>query len=95
MATESSRAAAVSHDEGMKHGDHVDLIRGGVEGAGVRWLELGCGDGEFTLALADLLGDPGEITAVDLDGWARRRLRGRLAERFPATTIVAVTADFT
>jgi ubiquinone/menaquinone biosynthesis C-methylase UbiE len=79
----------------MKHADHVDLIRGGVEGAGPSWLELGAGDGEFTLALADLLGDAGEITTVDLDGWALRRLRGRVAERFPDTTIVTVAADFT
>ena len=40
----------------MEHDDHVGLIRDGVEGAGLRWLELGAGRGAFTLALADLLG---------------------------------------
>ena len=36
------------------------LIRGGVAGAGPQWLELGAGQGAFTLALADVLGPGGE-----------------------------------
>src|SRR5262245_9714081 len=49
-------------DDGMDHRDHVALIRAGVEGAGRRWLELGAGEGAFTLALADLLGPGAAIT---------------------------------
>jgi SAM-dependent methyltransferase len=77
----------------MDHGDHVALIRAGVEGAGPRWLELGAGDGEFTLALADVLGG-GSITALDLDRRALTALAARLAARFPATRVTTITGDF-
>ena len=79
----------------MKHDDHVGLIRAGVEGAGRRWLELGAGDGEFTLALADLLGETGVIVAVDRDRWALEENAARLASRFPATTLEMAIGDFT
>jgi len=79
----------------MKHEDHVALIRGGVEGAGRRWLELGAGDGEFTLALADMLGDGGEIVAVDLDKWALAELEGRVGAAFAGTRIETRVEDFT
>ena len=79
----------------MKHADHVDLIRAGVQGAGPRWLELGAGDGEFTLALADLLGGRGEISAVDLDKWALRKLEARIAAHFPETALATGDGDFT
>jgi len=82
------------HDGAMKHADHVSLIRAGVEGARPRWLELGAGDGEFTLALADLLRS-GEITALDRDRWALPDLERRVGEAFPATSLVTVVADFT
>ena len=78
----------------MKHADHVALIRGGVEGRGPRWLELGAGDGEFTLALADLLGPAGSILAVDRDRWALEELAARLASRFPALAPTTLVADF-
>lgn len=47
----------------MNHGDHVALLREGVHrrGAGAVWADLGAGDGAFTLALADLLGDGATI----------------------------------
>jgi SAM-dependent methyltransferase len=77
----------------MDHGDHVALIRAGVEGAGPRWLELGAGDGEFTLALADVLG--GAITALDLDRRALTALAARLAARFSAVAVTTITGDFT
>ena len=79
----------------MKHEDHVALIRAGVEGAGPRWLELGAGDGEFTLALADVLGVGGDITALDRDRRALGHLEGRLHVSFPATRVVTRTLDFT
>ena len=78
----------------MKHADHIALIRGGVERRGTRWLELGAGDGAFTLALADLLGPGGSILAVDSDRWALAELAARLASRFPELALTTLVADF-
>ena len=76
--------------------DHVALIRDGVRGATPgRWLELGAGEGAFTLALADLLGPQGSILALDRDAGALARLIERASERFPATHLKNVVADFT
>ena len=79
----------------MQHADHVALIRAGVAGAGSRWLELGAGDGEFTLALADVLGARGQIFAIDRDRWALAELSRRTTDRFPHTAVDTMTADFT
>ncbi len=79
----------------MRHEDHVALIRTGVEDAGPRWLELGAGDGEFTLALADVLGDGARIVAVDRDRRALGDLAARLAARFPGTVVETRAEDFT
>ena len=78
----------------MNHDDHVRLIRPGVEGAGPRWLELGAGEGAFTLALADVLGPGGEIVALDRDGGALRRLADELARRFPVVRLHTRIGDF-
>jgi ubiquinone/menaquinone biosynthesis C-methylase UbiE len=78
----------------MDHRDHVGLIRDGVAGGGRRWLELGAGDGAFTLALADLLGPGGSIVAVDRDRRALDRLREALAGSFPGVAVRAVGGDF-
>jgi ubiquinone/menaquinone biosynthesis C-methylase UbiE len=78
----------------MDHTDHVALIRGGVVGAGLRWLELGAGDGAFTLALADVLGPGAAITAVDRDAAALERLAARLARGFPDVAVETLAADF-
>ena len=79
----------------MNHDDHVALIRAGVEGAGPRWLELGAGEGAFTLALADVLGPGARIVAVDRDRRALDQMRSRIAGRFPMAEVEAVVADFT
>jgi len=78
----------------MRHADHIALIRGGVEGSGPRWLELGAGDGEFTLALADVLGEGGHILAIDRDRRALAELVERLAARFPRTRVHTTADDF-
>ena len=70
----------------MDHEDLVALIRGGVEGPGGRWADLGAGEGNFTRALADLLGPEAHIVAVDRDRTALRALDGRFETR---------VADFT
>src|SRR5215212_1268886 len=78
----------------MDHDDHVRLIRPGVEGAGRRWLELGAGEGAFTLALADLLSPGGSIVALDRDANALSALRSRLATAFPDVSVETTRADF-
>ena len=78
----------------MDHRDHVGLLRDGVPGPG-RWLELGAGHGEFTLALADLLGPGGSIVAQDRDQAALQRLGGRVRAAFPAVGLETIAADFT
>ena len=78
----------------MDHADHVALIRGGVEGAGNRWLELGAGRGAFTLALADLLGRDADITATDRDVPALRALSTELRRRYPDVPVVTGELDF-
>lgn len=60
----------------MKHSDLVELIRGGVDGGGTRWADLGAGEGAFTRALLELLGPEARITAVDRDARALRQLAG-------------------
>ena len=77
----------------MQHVDHVALIRGGVEGAGPSWLELGAGPGAFTLALADVLAPGGRIVALDVDGGALQQLMDRLATRSPAISLETVLGD--
>jgi ubiquinone/menaquinone biosynthesis C-methylase UbiE len=79
----------------VNHGDHVALIRDGAAGAGIRWLELGAGNGEFTLALADLLGPAGHILALDRDKWALAELAERVGVRFPAVQVRTAKGDFT
>jgi ubiquinone/menaquinone biosynthesis C-methylase UbiE len=78
----------------VDHDDHVALIRAGVEGAGPRWLELGAGDGAFTLALADLLGAGAEIVALDRDAGALRRLEAEMGRRYPRASLTTTVADF-
>ena len=79
----------------MDHADHVALIRAGVEGAGTRWLELGAGEGAFTLALADLLGAGAAILASDRDVRVLGNLRARVGKAFPATRLETRAFDFT
>lgn len=79
----------------MDHADHVRLIRAGVSGGGPAWADLGSGEGAFTLALADLLGDGGSIHTVDRDSAALQVQLDRLRARFPSVAITPMVADFT
>jgi SAM-dependent methyltransferase len=79
----------------VDHDDHVRLIREGVAGAGVRWLELGAGEGAFTLALADVLGPRADILVTDRDGRAVDRAADAVGRRFPAVGVEARRVDFT
>jgi ubiquinone/menaquinone biosynthesis C-methylase UbiE len=79
----------------MDHRDHVGLIRAGVEGAGSRWLELGAGEGAFTLALADLLGPGGRILATDRNERALRMAASAVGRSFPAVELETRAFDYT
>lgn len=80
---------------GMDHADHVSLIRRGVHGAGPRWLELGSGEGAFTLALADVLGSNGSIHVLDRDARALGVAAASAARRFPDIEVIIEGGDFT
>jgi SAM-dependent methyltransferase len=79
----------------MNHNDHVYLLRNGVTSAGRRWADFGSGGGAFTLALADLRGEGGEIYSIDTDRGALREQERAMTERFPATIVHYLAADFT
>ena len=76
----------------MDHADHVRLLRDGVTSGG-RWADLGAGTGAFTLALAELVGTGGEVTAVDRDRGALHDLERTL--RPGGATVRTLRADFT
>jgi SAM-dependent methyltransferase len=80
----------------MDHHDHVGLIRAGLEpgASGGRWLELGAGEGAFTLALADLLGPGTGIVALDRDASALGTLADEMTRRFPGRDLTTRFADF-
>jgi SAM-dependent methyltransferase len=56
----------------------LQMLRGAGLRSGARVLELGCGSGEVTTLLMNLIGDTGSVVAIDADGGqleaARRRL---------------------
>ena len=79
----------------MNHQDHVNLLRGGVPETGGVWADLGSGAGAFTLALAELIGAPGEIYSIDKDAGALREQERALRARFPEAVVHYRAADFT
>lgn len=81
----------------MDHADHVALIADGVRAGGVggRWLELGAGEGAFTLALADLLGGRGAIVATDREPAVLATLAARVSAASPGATLETRRVDFT
>lgn len=60
----------------MQVGDAVAMLAGsGLESLGaMTWADLGCGDGTFTVALADLLAPRSVIHAIDRDRSALKRI---------------------
>ena len=79
----------------MDHADHVRLIQDGVTGAGPRWLELGAGEGAFTLALADVLGPGGRILVTDRDERALGAAAAAVRRSFPQVEIETRAFDYT
>lgn len=79
----------------MEQAEMVALIRHGVPQAGGIWADLGAGIGNFSWALAELLGPHATIYAVDRDGKAIRHLHQRLAQSAPGAAIIPQQADIT
>lgn len=77
----------------MDQREMVDLIRGGVARPGGVWADLGAGTGNFTWALAELLGPSGVIHALDRDARAVAAQRARIAREPPPATIHPRQAD--
>ncbi len=92
----------------MDHADHVRLLRNGISASppqglspaseiGV-WVDLGAGEGAFTLALADLLPTGSTIHAIDRDRGALSELDrayARFAAKRDAPRLETRVADFT
>jgi ubiquinone/menaquinone biosynthesis C-methylase UbiE len=78
----------------MNHRDHVTLLRKGIVQTGGVWADLGAGDGAFTLALAELIGESGTIYAVDRDQGALRRLARAMQGEFPKVALHCLVGDF-
>lgn len=80
----------------MNHADHVALLRPGLGPVGKSpvWADVGAGDGAFTLALAELLGDGATIYTVDRDSRALLLGFKQAGKQFPRVTIRPVVADF-
>ncbi len=70
----------------MRDAELVGLLEKGIERGPYRWADLGAGEGNFTRALATLLGPGAHIVAVDKDGGALRSIGGGVETR---------VADFT
>jgi SAM-dependent methyltransferase len=54
----------------MEHSEMVALIRAGVDHGPAVWADLGAGTGNFTRALAELLGSEASVYAIDRDARA-------------------------
>jgi ubiquinone/menaquinone biosynthesis C-methylase UbiE len=79
----------------VNHSDLVGLLEDAITERGGHWAELGAGEGNFTLALADLLGPSAHITAVDRDAGALTRLAEQIGRSFPDAAVETLAADFT
>lgn len=77
----------------MDHQEMVALIRGGIPAPGGVWADLGAGTGNFTWALAEILGPTATIHALDRDARAVEAQRVRLKTDPPAATVLPRQAD--
>lgn len=77
----------------MHHDDRLRLLERGVSFGGT-WADLGCGEGAFTLALAQLVGhEDSVIHAVDRDARALHATASTLESRWPSLRVETHFAD--
>ena len=67
------------------------LIQNAITEQGGTWADFGCGAGNFTQELRELLGEEAIIYAVDRDHRALNRLESRL----PSPNLKTINTDFT
>lgn len=78
----------------MEHADHVNLIKKGITKKGGVWADFGSGEGAFTLALYDLLGDVSEIYSIDQNNTKIATQKYLFAKLFPQAKINFLAVDF-
>ncbi|MSP14640.1 MAG: class I SAM-dependent methyltransferase [Chloroflexi bacterium] len=79
----------------MNHQDHVNLLRRGIAQPGGYWADFGSGDGAFTLALRELVGDQAQIYSIDKDQGRLAQQANAFRQKFPQSNIHFVHGDFT
>ena len=79
----------------MDDADHVALLEKGVPSPGGVWADFGSGQGAFTLALADLIGQSAVLYSVDKNRTALQQQKSIVQSRFPDLTIQYLHNDFT
>lgn len=77
----------------MQQHEMQSLISAGIPAAGGTWADLGAGTGNFTWALAALLGADATIYAIDRDARAVAALQQRSASDPPRARIIPQQAD--
>jgi ubiquinone/menaquinone biosynthesis C-methylase UbiE len=77
----------------MEQHEMVALIRDGVPAEGGVWADLGAGTGNFTWALAAVLGPAGTVYALDRDARAIAAQQARIARDPPGATVLPRQAD--
>ena len=78
----------------MNHNDHVRLIQSGIPEPGGVWADFGSGQGAFTLALAECIGESGEIYSIDRNKNALTSQKQAMDVRFPDVKVHYILADF-
>ncbi|MBN2501243.1 MAG: class I SAM-dependent methyltransferase [Anaerolineales bacterium] len=71
------------------------LIQAGIPAPGGTWADLGCGDGIFTSALYEIVGENAQIHAVDRERYALQRLERNLRAAYPPIQLITHAVDFT
>ena len=79
----------------MKHQDHVQLIKNGLQRKKEVWADLGSGDGAFTLAVAELLDPLSEIYSIEKDQSRLNNQKMAFKQMFRDAHIHFLNSDFT